>query len=82
MFTHTSYFLVLEAYVKTNFTETNEQNKLIGCGSITDGIYKIETHIMNFTNDEYSDLQINKGDKIELIGIMQTTSIIHLNVLV
>jgi len=54
----------LEAYVKTNFSETHnsKQNKIIGYGSITDGIYKVEVHILNFTNNDYLELGIYKGD--------------------
>jgi len=65
---------VLEAYVKSNFAEfhDNKLNKLIGYGSVTDSKYKLEIHIINFVYDDYLDLDINKGDKIEVIGIMQT----------
>jgi len=46
---------------------------MIGCGSITDGIYKLEVHILNFTDDDYSTYDIRKGHHIEIIGIMQST---------
>lgn len=46
-------------------------NKIIGCGSITDGSYKLEIHIMNFSYDEYLELEIKKGDKVKITGIMQ-----------
>lgn len=73
------YFIGVEAYVKTNFAETydNKLNKLIGCDSITDGIYIVEVHIIDFTNNDYMDLQILKGDKIEIIGIIQATGILY-----
>lgn len=44
---------------------------MIGCGSITDGEYKMEVHIINFSHDDYFELDINKGDELEVIGIMQ-----------
>jgi len=74
---------VLEAYVKSNFAEfyDNKLNKLIGYGSITDSKYKLEIHVINFVYDNYLDLGINKGDKIEVIGIMQTTDNIYLYLL-
>ncbi|XP_070157973.1 uncharacterized protein [Polyergus mexicanus] len=72
---NTSGRVILEEFVKTNFTEThnNKLNKFIGCGSITDDIYKLEVHIINFSYDDFLKLEINKGDKIEIIGIMQTS---------
>lgn len=57
----------------------NKQKKLIGCGSVTDGTFKLEVHIINFINEEYSKMGINKGDKIEIIGVVQTTSNIFNN---
>lgn len=64
----------MEGYIKTNFLEThnNKINKIIGCGSLTDGEFKIEVHITNFLNDDYFALDINKGDEVEIIGVMQT----------
>jgi len=66
----------LEAFIKTNFTEThnNKLDKIIGCGSITDGIFKLQVHIINFSEETYYTLNINKGDKIEIKGVLQTTS--------
>jgi len=63
----------LEGYIKTNFSEShnNKFNK-IGCGSITDSIFKLEVHIINFSKDNYVQLIINKGDKIEITGVIQT----------
>lgn len=68
-------FTVLEGYVKTNFSSVhnNKLNKMIGCGSITDGTFKLEIHIVNFIDDDYYELDIRKGDKIEVIGIMSNT---------
>jgi len=59
-----------------NFTEThnNKLNKIIGCGSITDSIFKVQVHIINFSEEAYNYLNINKGDKIEIIGVLQATS--------
>jgi len=67
----------LEAYIKTNFAEIydNKLNKTIGYGSVTDGTYKLEIHIVNFIIDNYSKLNINKGDKVEMIGVIQTGNI-------
>lgn len=67
------YFSVLEGFVKTNFAavHNNQLNKMIGCGSITDGEFKLEVHIMNFNEQDYYDTNLVKGDKIEVIGIMQ-----------
>lgn len=58
----------MEVYVKTNFCETSKFNQNIGCGSITDGTYKLEVNILSFSDDEYDVLNIKKGDKIEIIG--------------
>lgn len=74
------YFSVIEGYLKSSFAEIhdNKLNKIIGYGSLTDGNYKLEIHIINFNQDEYLSLDIFKGDKIEVIGVMQTTSNIYL----
>jgi len=70
----------LETDIKTNFATifNTKLNKNIGCGSITDGTYKIEVHIINFSDEEYSKLKLNKGDKIEIIGTMQNSGTIIL----
>ncbi|XP_025270991.1 uncharacterized protein LOC112639896 [Camponotus floridanus] len=67
--------IILRGYVKTNFAEVynNNMNKIIGCGAITDGTFKLEIHVINFSNDDYTLLDIRKGDHVEIIGIMQTT---------
>ncbi|XP_011706314.1 PREDICTED: uncharacterized protein LOC105461514 [Wasmannia auropunctata] len=67
--------IIIKGYVKTNFTSVNNKkyNKIIGCGSITNGYYKIEVHITNFKEDDYTKFDINKGDHVEIIGTMQTT---------
>jgi len=36
-------------------------------------MYKIEAHVTNFSDEEYSTLKINKGDKIEIKGTMQNS---------
>jgi len=63
----------LEGYVKSNFASihNNKLNKVIGCGSLTDGIYKLEVHIVNFNDDDYLAQNIRKGDKIEVTGIIR-----------
>jgi len=73
----------LETYIKTNFAETldTKLNKKIGYSSITDEEYKLETHILNFNNDEYYKMNLNKGDKIETIGVVQTTGM-HLHLVI
>lgn len=53
----------------------NKLNKIIGYGSITDGNFKLEVHILNFNNEEYLNLNLNKGDKIEIIGILSNAGI-------
>lgn len=60
----------MEVYIKTNFAEIhdNKLNKYIGYGSVTDGIFKLEVHIINFMTDDYLKHNINKGDKVEVIG--------------
>ncbi|XP_036138969.1 uncharacterized protein LOC105839978 [Monomorium pharaonis] len=57
---NTSERIISEGYIKTNFTEmhNNRLNKIIGCGSLTNEKYKIEVHIINFTNEEYSTFNI------------------------
>jgi len=46
---------------------------MIGCGSITDGTYKLEVHILNFNEDDYYEMEISKGDKIKIVGTMYAT---------
>jgi formylmethanofuran dehydrogenase subunit D len=33
----------------------------------------LETHILNFNEDDFDDLDLKKGDKIKVIGTIQTT---------
>ncbi|XP_011858676.1 PREDICTED: uncharacterized protein LOC105556203 isoform X2 [Vollenhovia emeryi] len=65
--------IVMEAYIKTNFDEIhhNKLNKLIGIGSVTDGTYKLEVHIISFSYDDYFALGISKGDKVQVTGVME-----------
>jgi len=58
--------VVLKGYIKTNFAEMRKMNQTIGCGSITDGKYKLEIHIINFNYKDYLGLRIMEGDKIEV----------------
>jgi len=50
----------------------NKLNKYIGYGSVTDGTFKLEIHILNFSIDDYIKLNLNKGDKVEIISVIQT----------
>jgi len=50
----------------------NKLNKYIGYGSVTDGTFKLEIHILNFSIDDYFKLNLNKGDKVEVIDVIQT----------
>lgn len=65
--------LVVDGYIKSNFAEifNNKLNKIIGIESITDGLYKLEVHILNFSDEKYDDLNINKGDTCQIKGTMQ-----------
>ncbi|XP_036138393.1 uncharacterized protein LOC105832794 [Monomorium pharaonis] len=70
----TSGPIVLEGYVKSNFMEReypNDECNTFGCGSITDGTYKLEIHIKNFSRTDYLELGIGKGDKISVIGTIK-----------
>jgi len=69
------FYIVLEGYVKSNFASiyNNKLNKNIGCGSLTDGIYKLEIHIINFKEDDLFIEDIKKGDKIEVVGKISNT---------
>ncbi|XP_012537935.2 uncharacterized protein LOC105837589 isoform X3 [Monomorium pharaonis] len=65
--------ITLEAYVKSNFTERKDPNDNLnkfGYGSVTDGKYKLEIRINDFSLTDYLALDINKGDKIRVTGIM------------
>ncbi|XP_024871876.1 uncharacterized protein LOC112454612 [Temnothorax curvispinosus] len=72
---NTSTRVTIEGFIKTNFAPVynNKLNKSIGCGSLTDGEYKLEIHIMNFNEETYCDLELVKGDKIKMTGKIQTT---------
>ncbi|KAL0128623.1 hypothetical protein PUN28_003776 [Cardiocondyla obscurior] len=64
---NTTQRISLDGYIKTNFAEIHDPklNKKIGCGAITDGMYKLEVHILEFSKIEYIKLNINKGNKIQ-----------------
>lgn len=67
---------MLEGYIKSNFGSIyNSLNKKIGCGSITDGKFKLEVHIINYDESEYD---FKKGDKIKMIGVMQNAGMKYL----
>ncbi|XP_036149412.1 uncharacterized protein LOC118647836 [Monomorium pharaonis] len=80
---NTTKLVNLEGYVKSNFASIHNSklNKTIGCGSIRDGVYKLEVYIIDFNEDNYHKELIQKGNKIELTGIIQNTGIVrnHLN---
>jgi len=59
------FYIVLEGYVISNFASVynNKLNKNIGCGSLTDGIYKLEIHIINFKEDDFYIEDIRKEIK-------------------
>lgn len=38
-----------------------------------DGTYKLEIHVLNFKYDDFQTIDINKGDKIKVTGIMYNT---------
>ncbi|CAL1685166.1 unnamed protein product [Lasius platythorax] len=77
---NTSERVLLEAYIKTNFAEihNNKLNIYIGYGSVTDGTFKLEIHIKNFMTNDYLKLEIKKGDKVEVIGVIQTVDPVYL----
>jgi len=39
---------------------------------LVNGTFKLEIHILNFSIDDYIKLNLNKGDKVEVIGVIQT----------
>ncbi|CAL1685219.1 unnamed protein product [Lasius platythorax] len=74
----TSRRIVLKGYIKTNFAkyygndyEIPKGRHEFGCGSITDGTYKLEVHAQKFDQDNYIQLNLGKGDKIEIKGTMK-----------
>ncbi|KAL0128620.1 hypothetical protein PUN28_003774 [Cardiocondyla obscurior] len=77
---YTSQRIIIDCFIKTNFNEimNTKMNKIVGYGSITDGTFKLEVRILNFSNDEYLKKKINKGDHINIIGISQATDPVHL----
>ncbi|KAL6418578.1 hypothetical protein ACFW04_011996 [Cataglyphis niger] len=64
-------------FIKSNFGSIyiNNLNTKIGCGSLTNGYFKLEVHIIDFDKNEYN---FTKGDKIKIIGVMQNTGINYL----
>ncbi|KAL0116342.1 hypothetical protein PUN28_009736 [Cardiocondyla obscurior] len=72
----TTQRISLDCYKTTNFEEMHDAklNKKIGCGAITDGHFKLEVHISDFSINEFKMLNINKGSKIQIIGLIQTTA--------
>lgn len=76
IFINLYFFLDVEAFIKSNFSEMHNNliNKIIGIGSISDETYKIEVHVINFNDEDYSILDINKGDKVEITGYVRDKS--------
>ncbi|XP_029159109.1 uncharacterized protein LOC114931302 [Nylanderia fulva] len=59
--------IIIRGYIKTNFNKFLNSFKTIGCGSITDKMYKLEIQIVNYDNDVYFD----KGQMIEMKGYVK-----------
>lgn len=59
--------------MKTNLKESfnHKLNKTIGSGSITDGIYKLEIRVTNYSEVDYYSMDIQKGNKVEVIGVIE-----------
>ncbi|XP_043474310.1 uncharacterized protein LOC122506282 [Leptopilina heterotoma] len=69
---HEGERLKVFGYLKSKFVEekvgTLKNIGTYGCGSITDGVYKMEVRIASFKNT----LKCNKGDPLHLIGQINT----------
>lgn len=64
------YSTVIRGYIKTNFNILNNTYKSYGCGSITDGCYKLQIQIMEY--EQYSYFE--KGEYIEVKGYVKIIS--------
>ncbi|XP_029157784.1 uncharacterized protein LOC114930190 [Nylanderia fulva] len=64
---HLNACIIIRGYIKTNFNKFLNSFKTIGCGSITDKMYKLEIQIVNYDNDVYFD----KGQMIEMKGYVK-----------
>ena len=64
-------FVGIDGYIKTKFvvSESRYENASYGCGSITDGNYKITVHIIN-----YVPIDFQKGTAVNIIGQVNTDS--------
>ncbi|KAL6419580.1 hypothetical protein ACFW04_012933 [Cataglyphis niger] len=64
------YEAILKVYIKTNFAiHDNKLNKHIDYGSVTDGILKLEVHIINFMTDDYLKHNIVTSDSQALARV-------------
>ena len=63
------YITAIDGYIKTKFvlTPSRFENASYGCGSITDGEYKITVRIVNYT-----PMTIQKGVAVNVIGEVNT----------
>lgn len=71
---HLHFFILLysnRSVYKNKFSSIHNPrlNKIIGCGVVTDGTFKLEVHVINFNIDAYLDLDLRKDDKIQIIEI-------------
>lgn len=64
-------FIAIDGYIKTPFVGVQSQfdDASYGCGSITDGFYKITVNIANF-----QPLNLRKGTAVHVIGETKSTS--------
>lgn len=58
-------FSALRGYIKTKFVSTASryENSSYGCGSITDGTYKVSIQVSNFQDND-----IKKGTAVKVVG--------------
>lgn len=60
----------LAAYIKNEFTQGSMKNQVssFGCGSITDGVYKVTVQTALF-----EDIKLESGTKVNVIGKVSNT---------
>ena len=58
---------MIKGYIKTKFAQSpsRAENMSYGCGSITDGQYKVTIQICNYTA-----IDIHKGDYVKDVGVV------------
>ncbi|XP_071582104.1 uncharacterized protein [Temnothorax nylanderi] len=75
---HLNSYICIRGFIKTRFNSFSNNFKTYGCGSITNGEYKLEIQIVNY--DEFVD-NFEKGQEIEVKGYVQIANdIFYLNV--